>query len=187
LASRTVAEFDVVFLCTGNRFRSPLAAALFARATEGLPVRVRSLGTLDVGPVSVLPEALEEAASLGLDLSAHRACKLTGEDLSDADLVVGFERMHVASAVVEAGARRERTFTLPELVGLLDAIGPLSGRDPVERARSALQAAHESRPASHALVPQVADPLGRPRRAQTKTAKQLEELVSRLAAELFGR
>jgi hypothetical protein len=41
------ASFEVVFVCTGNRFRSPLAAALFGRATAGLPVSVSSRGTLD--------------------------------------------------------------------------------------------------------------------------------------------
>jgi protein-tyrosine phosphatase len=187
LASRIAGEFEVVFLCTGNRFRSPMAAAFFARATDGLPVRVRSLGTLDVGPIPVLPEALEESASLGLDLSSHRACRLAGEDLSETDLVVGFERAHVAQAVVEARARRERTFTLPELVGLLAAIAPSPDLDPVERARVALQAAHEARPASQAFAPEVADPLGRPRSAQRETATRVQELVTQLAIGLFGR
>ena len=58
-ARESPADLDVVFLCTGNRFRSPLAAALFAEATAGLPVHVRSAGTLNVGSPPVFPETLE--------------------------------------------------------------------------------------------------------------------------------
>jgi protein-tyrosine-phosphatase len=181
------AGFGVVFLCTGNRFRSPMAAALLSRATEGLPVHVRSRGTLDVETMPALPEAVQEAASLGLDLSSHRARRLAGEDLSEADLVLGFERTHVAVAVIEAGARRERTFTLPELVGLLAAIDLPPDLEPIERARAALRAAHEARGAGHALLPEIADPIGRPRSAQRETATRLQVLVSQIAADLFGR
>ena len=39
----------VAFVCTGNRFRSPLAAALLESEAEGLPVEIASLGTLDLG------------------------------------------------------------------------------------------------------------------------------------------
>jgi protein-tyrosine phosphatase len=179
--------FDVVFLCTGNRFRSPMAAALLANATEGLPVRVRSRGTLDVGTVPAFPEALEEAALLGLDLSSHRACKLAGEDLSQVDLVLGFERIHVATAVIEAGAARERTFTLPELAELLTAVGPLPELDPLERARVALRAAHEARGAGQALLPELADPVAQTRREQRETAGRLRELVAQVVSGLFGR
>src|SRR5439155_4834134 len=109
--------FDVVFVCTGNRFRSPLAEALLRAATGGQPVRVRSVGTLRLDAEPALPEAVESAQQLGLDISQHRSCCIEDVDLSSADLVVGFEANHVASAVVDAGADRKRTFLLPELVG----------------------------------------------------------------------
>lgn len=183
----TDAELDVVFLCTGNRFRSPMAAALFARATEGLPVQVRSRGTLDIESMPAFPEALEEAAQLGFDLSSHRTCRLAGEDLSQTDLVLGFERIHVAAAVIEAGADRKRTFTLPELVELLATIAPPPSLDPIERARAALQAAHDARPPAHEVMPELADPIGRPRRVQRETARRVRDLVDELSSGLFGR
>jgi len=164
-----------------------MAAALFARATEGLPVQVRSRGTLDLAATPALPEALEEAALLGLDLSSHRSCRLTGEDLSQADLVLGFERIHVAAAVVEAHAGRDRTFTLPELVELLAAIEPPPDLDPVERARAAVQAAHEARRATHGALPELVDPIGRPRGVQRDVANRVQALVAELVSRLFGR
>jgi protein-tyrosine-phosphatase len=54
--------FRVAFVCTGNRFRSPLAAALFRSAAEGLPVEVASAGTLDLGGVGALIHITERLA-----------------------------------------------------------------------------------------------------------------------------
>ncbi len=120
--------FDLVFICTGNRFRSAIGEGLMRRLTEGLPVRTTSAGTLDLGPVGALPEALALAPSLDLDLNEHRAQCVGNVDLSDADLVLGFEYHHLAAAVTVGGARRERTFTVPELVTLLEEAG--AGADP---------------------------------------------------------
>src|SRR5436190_16149246 len=113
--------FEVAFVCTGNRFRSPLAAAAFA-SQVAVPVTTVSAGLLGLGPVPALPEAVELARSFGLDLASHRARDLSVVDLEPFDLVLGFERSHVQAAVVDASALIERTFTLPELVLLLEEI-----------------------------------------------------------------
>jgi len=96
VAGESVADFEVVFVCTGNRFRSPLAAGLFTLATAGLPVTVRSAGTLDIGPRRAFPETLEEAHRFGLDLSRHSARAIAELETSAADLAVGFEQVHLA-------------------------------------------------------------------------------------------
>jgi protein-tyrosine phosphatase len=182
-------ELEIAFVCTGNRFRSPLAAALLAEDAKGLPVQITSLGTLDLGPAPALPEALEVAERLGLDLSEHRAQALTQLDLEPFDLVLGFERAHVAAAVLDGHARLERTFTLPELVALLDSTsGPPVASDAVERARVRVAQAHEARPPDFRKrpVPEVADPLGLPPAEQRRTASELRALVSRLATGLLG-
>lgn len=179
--------FEVMFVCTGNRFRSPLAEAVFRRATAGLPVAVGSRGTLELGSIPPLPEATREGARLDLDLSAHRTHPLLGCELGGADLVVGFERMHVVTAVVEAHARRERTFTLPEIVGLLDRIGSAAARDGVERARRTVAAAGAARRDDplRLNVPELADPLGGTPETFRRTADQVDELTRRLAVQLF--
>jgi protein-tyrosine-phosphatase len=183
---KTLDELTVVFVCTGNRFRSPLAELIFRRAAGDVPVRTASRGTLELGPLPALPEALEEAERLGLDLASHRARPIDGEDLSSMDLVLGFERMHVVAAVVEASAPRERTFTLPELVELLEAGERPSASEPVERAREAISAAATARRDRHA-VPEVLDPIGQPRQVFRETAAELEDLVGRLTDRLFAR
>jgi len=179
------AKLTVAFICTGNRFRSPLAAAALS-AEAGAPVSATSAGVLELGPVPALPEAVEIARSFGLDLGSHRARALSELDLASFDLVLGFERNHVAAAVVDAGARIERTFTLPELVLLLEALPPRETEsDPVARARSRVARAHAARQPRAARVPEVVDPLGRQRREQRKVAEQVSELVRRLTRLLF--
>jgi len=179
-------EFDVVVICSGNRFRSPIAEAVLRRAAEGLPVRVRSFGTMDLPPGNALSEALELASGYGLDLMAHRSCPLAGEDLSGADLVIGFERIHVSRAVVGAGAQHERTFLLTEVVPLLDETALPEEGSVVERARAAVQQADETRKAAPGIPQEITDPIGGPAAGYRKTADEVYRLTTRLAERLFG-
>jgi protein-tyrosine phosphatase len=185
----SVDPLHVVFVCTGNRFRSPLAAALFEQAAAGLPVDVSSAGTLDLGGVGALPEAESLATALGVDLSSHRSRAVTDAPLSDADLVLGFERAHVVTAVVDGGAPRDRTFTLPELATLLTRIEPPPAGDPAEYAREVIRRAARARPKDDPqlmAVPELRDPLGLPHAEQLDIARRVRELVAVLHAGLFG-
>jgi protein-tyrosine-phosphatase len=152
-------------------------------------VEVVSLGTLELGPVPALPEAVEMAESYGLNLSGHRAQSIAGVDLESCDLVLGFERMHVAAAVVDGGARLDRTFTLPELLDLLDASPePPRHAEAMKRARARIELAHAARSHDHraSAVPEIADPLGKTPAAQRGIAEQLRALVTDLSSRLFA-
>ena len=178
--------FDIVVICSGNRFRSPIAQAVLQEASTGLPVRVGSAGTLDLQPGPALPQAIAFGKPLGLDLSAHASRRVSGFDLSDADLVIGFESIHVATAVIDAGARRERTFLLTELVELLADVAP-EDAGPVERARSIVGQANELRnrgPTSRRQ--EIADPVGGPEAGFVATGRLVRELTLSLAQSLFG-
>jgi low molecular weight protein-tyrosine phosphatase len=182
-----ISEYGVAFVCTGNRFRSPLAAAAFATQVE-VPHRIVSAGLLGLGPVPALPEAVELAHSFGLDLTAHRARALSAVDLEPFDLVLGFERSHVQAAVVDASARIDRTFTLPELVLMLEEVPePAVQADPVTQARERVVQAHAMRGPDFRTsgMPEIVDPLGRSRREQRAIAEKVHQLTGRLAQLLF--
>jgi protein-tyrosine-phosphatase len=165
---------EVVFVCTGNQFRSPLAAAVFAREAEGEPVRISSCGTAALEGGVAFAEAADLGTRLSVDLSAHRSRRLA--PLADADVVIGFERQHVERAVVDAGARRDRTFTLPQLVELLEA----EPRDGAPRARiAALRAGNVLE------APEIEDPIGLKRAEQEAIVDEVEDLARRLARALF--
>jgi protein-tyrosine-phosphatase len=178
--------FHVVFICTGNRFRSVLAEHHLRRATSGLPVSVTSFGTLNAPGVAPLADAVELAAVAGLDLGAHRSRPLHGQDLRGADLVVGFERNHVASAVVDAGAPREKTFGAYELAELLSRIELPGDLSVQERARHAVARANAGRADSGRAFRELADPVGRGSSFAAETAALVRDQVARIAFGLFG-
>ena len=179
--------FELVLLCTGNRARSPIAEAFLRDLLADLPVRVRSLGTLEHVGAPALREARNAAFRVGLDISAHRSRTLSGEDLSHADLVIGFERSHLAAAVVDGHAAPERVFTLPELVELIDATQPSRATDPIERAHETIARAHAQRGGELSRAPaELADPIGRNAAFHRNTVERLRELTAQVATRLFG-
>jgi protein-tyrosine phosphatase len=181
--------FRILFVCTGNRCRSPVAEEQLRRLAQGLPVEVGSVGLLDLGSAPALPEVLEVGRGMGLDLSRHRSRHLMGIDLSEMDLVVGLERSHVAAAVVEASVPYEKVFTFKEIVRLLRGVEPPDASAPEERARMAVKLAHEQRNAGPAFTPgeDIEDPFGGTRAAYTEMATTVARLARDLLSGLFGR
>jgi protein-tyrosine-phosphatase len=97
--------YNLLFVCTGNTCRSPLAQAIArdAIAKRGWAhVRVRSAG-LSAGVGGPASEhAVEVAAENGLDLSEHASAPLTPESIDWADLILGMSNAHLA-ALAEFG------------------------------------------------------------------------------------
>lgn len=91
--------FRVVFVCTGNICRSPMAEVVFRDLAEraGLADRVRSTsaGTGDwhVGERAD-SRTLAALTRRGLDGSAHRARQFSTEAFHDNDLVIALDRSH---------------------------------------------------------------------------------------------
>lgn len=91
--STDVAIKNLLFVCTGNVCRSPMAAELFAaRARTRAPqMRVTSAGVAALvgkpppGPVLAL------MAKLGIDASSHRGTQFTAELGSQQDLILVME------------------------------------------------------------------------------------------------
>ena len=177
---------QVVFVCTGNRARSPLAEALFRRYSAGMGAAVSSAGTLDVGALPPLEHAVEAGRRLGVDLSGHRARAVRTVSLADVDLVLGFEPPHVASAIAHGGASADRTFLLGELALLLHESSWQP--NPVVRARAEVAHADARRvrlfPHSSEVV--IADPLGKAAKVMFRTATEIDRQVRRVVLGLFG-
>jgi low molecular weight protein-tyrosine phosphatase len=181
-------RFQLLFLCTGNRCRSPLAEALVRQVTSDLPMVVASAGLLPLGSAPAAPEMTVVAARYGVDLSAHRSRSLSPLEPPYPDLVVGFERVHAAAAVVDAHVPAERVFILKEIVRLLDKSVLADPDDPVARARAAVAFAHRTRLASSAFVPgeDIQDPYGGPSDGYVDMSLEVHDLCTRLVTGLFG-
>ncbi|MBN3854640.1 low molecular weight phosphotyrosine protein phosphatase [Paraburkholderia sp. Ac-20340] len=126
----------VLVLCEGNICRSPMAAALLARAID--PIVVHSAGTNALIGHGADPIAVDLMADRGIDIRAHRATQLEEWMATKADLVLVMER--------DQQRFIERRF--PSLVGRVYRLGdamqraslPLGGfnvPDPYRRGREA--------------------------------------------------
>lgn len=94
-----VAPFRVVFVCTGNICRSPMAEVVFRDLAErqdlGDRVLSRSAGTGDwhVGERAD-QRTLDALARRGYDGGAHRAKQFSNSGFADNDLIVALDRTH---------------------------------------------------------------------------------------------
>lgn len=106
--------FRLLFVCTGNTCRSPMAEAIARRgiARRGWAhVEVRSAGvaTVDGGPAS---EGAERAAARhGLDLTRHRTAVLRPEHLTRSDLALAMSPGHLARIADEGAAVKAALLT----------------------------------------------------------------------------
>jgi len=108
----------ILFVCTGNICRSPLAEALLKRALHerGIEeVSVESAGTRAWAGAPASEGAYLVALERGLDLSGHRARLLTREIVEDAAMILTMARHHRAR-VHELGGEG-RVHVLGEYVG----------------------------------------------------------------------
>jgi protein-tyrosine-phosphatase len=135
----------------------------------------------------VLSQAVERGGRLGVDLAAHVARRVAPAELERVDLVLGFEQTHVATAVIDGGAPRERAFTLPEFVPLAESVLVPEGLDLLRRSRFVVEATAALRTAVGRERPlaELADPVGGPERGYDAAAEEVEALAQRLVRVLF--
>jgi protein-tyrosine-phosphatase len=97
---------QLLFVCTGNTCRSPVAEALARRllAERGVgDVTVGSAGTAAWDGAAASDGSLLVALERGLDLSGHRARQLTSELVSSADLILVMGPHHLERAEALGG------------------------------------------------------------------------------------
>jgi len=165
--------FHILYVCTGNICRSPVAERL---TRDGLLRRlgeeagsflVESAGTWGHEGSSMEPYAAQVLADRGVPAGRVAGRELTPEHIVVADLVLTATCDHRDQVLGLDAYAGQRTFTLREFARLVRAVdhGVLPVGDPVARARALVDAAgalRERFPPASPYDDDVEDPLGAP-------------------------
>ena len=129
-----VEAFRLLFVCTGNTCRSPLAEAVAhaeIRRRGWSQVDVRSAGVAVAPSGAASAQAVAVAAEAGLDLSGHRATPLSEGELARADLILAMSPSHL-SELERWGVGDKAALITAFAQGRDDAVGSGGGvADPV--------------------------------------------------------
>lgn len=151
--SRAIAR-RILFVCTGNTCRSPMAESI-ARAVigpegmlENIPTEVSSAGVAAGEGEPASPQTAGALRALGIEPSPHRSRGVTGDAARGADVIYAMTASH-ARALRAMG---------PEVAAKVELLDP-SGAD-------------------------IPDPVGGPVALYISTAKRLDDLIRARLAEL---
>jgi len=111
---------SVLFICTANRCRSPMAEGLFkqevARRGEALQWRIQSAGTWAEPDLPATQLAQTVMAQRQIDLTGHRSQPVDGELLREADVILVMTHNHQEALQAEFPEIAPRVYLLSQLV-----------------------------------------------------------------------
>jgi protein-tyrosine phosphatase len=129
----------ILFVCTGNLCRSPMAAGLLRQRLleKGLEAqhRVVSAGVWAVDDHPASSQAIAVMAERGIDITDHVAHTITASDVAEADLILAMSREHEEVIQNTWPQYSWRVHRLSEMVGKRrDVVDPYAG--PIEGYRA---------------------------------------------------
>jgi low molecular weight protein-tyrosine phosphatase len=193
----TTATFTILFVCTGNICRSPVAEVLtrhLLREVLGADVArfsVASAGTAAITGARMDPHSRAALTVRGLDHDAatFRARRLDRAMVADADLVLTAERLHRRCVVLLEPSALATTFALREVVRLLDGANrDIVLADPVQRARATVDLARQRRGRAGYVAEDadaVPDPIALAPGVHHSAAEMIHDASRRLVELLF--
>ncbi len=127
-------DYQILFVCSGNSCRSPMAEALlgqilseragrFPRGRRGRSYRVISAGSGVMREGEVNPQATEVMAEIGVDISGHRSRPLSVTMIVASDRIYTMTARHRETIIEMVPEARERIEQLDPEEDLLDPAG----------------------------------------------------------------
>jgi protein-tyrosine phosphatase len=163
--------FTVLYVCTGNLCRSPMAELLFRGwADPAADVTVSSAGTKALVGHGIDHSSAAALAQLGIDPSRHRARQFEPWMAAYAHLILTAGREHRDAVMTQLPSSYKRAFTMKEFVRL---VGDVPTGEP-----GAMVAAAAARRGPGKPVPPEDDDVRDPYRSAIKHAKTVAEEIT---------
>jgi len=123
-------DFNVLFVCTGNSCRSPMAEGILKSLIKHKGLRnisVSSCGTLPGADSPATSNAIQAAGELGYDITKHRSRGINKTIIEQQDLILCMENLHKRQVLNLSSDAKDRVFLLSEFAGnheeIVDPIG----------------------------------------------------------------
>ncbi|MDZ8118288.1 low molecular weight protein arginine phosphatase [Pontiella agarivorans] len=87
----------VLFICTGNTCRSPMAEALFLQRQGDMGWEARSAGIFANTGAPASPHSITAMKEIGIDITGHRSQPLTSALTEEADFILAMSSNHAAN------------------------------------------------------------------------------------------
>ena len=184
--------FQVLFVCTANHCRSPIAEQLLAHDAAELFGRpdawqVASAGTNIPGPWPLHAYATTVLSQRLPLVTEHRSVGITPPRIAAAGLILTASRRHRSIVVGTVPAAVGRSFTILQFARLCDQVEPITGDDPGELGRELVVQAKLAR-SSLQPVPgeedDLPDPMGKGLAEFTTCADRLQDAINRILRPL---
>lgn len=108
---------NILFVCTGNTCRSPMAEVLFKKMLKGNETVISSAGTAAFNGSPATDEARGVMKKRGLDLSGHKARRVNEEIVKESSIVFVMTQRHYDELVNKFPEHKDKIFILKQYAG----------------------------------------------------------------------
>ena len=158
----------ILFVCTGNSCRSPIAEGLLEKMFKEENVQnieVFSAGTNSIPGIPPTRETIEVLRKEGIDISDHRSTCITYDLISQADLILVMEKVHREKILTMNPGVKNKVFLLREFAG------DSRGTYPIGKGDETLD---------------IYDPIGQPISVYEKCLLEIKDVLKRSLQKIIG-
>ena len=104
----------ILFVCTGNTCRSPMAEAIFNKINFSEQHTAISRGTNVFFSQSISPKAKNALEAIGIQSFSHKSKQITENDVAESDLILTMTSAHKMALKSAYPKYKQKIFTLNE-------------------------------------------------------------------------